>query len=130
MTIYIMMTVMIAVFVVIGMAVLRLQKLLQLQSSRIQTLQNQLTALTSGASGTDERILQFEQTLGKIKEQQKSFELTGSSASAKAYDNAIRLARKGAGEAQLINHFDLSTEEAHLISRLHGAQLHESDNVH
>lgn len=118
MTIYVVITVMSAVFLVIGLAAMRLLKLYQLQSERIRTLQNQLSALCEGASGTDERILQFEQTLSKIRDHQHTLDLQTNGQP--GYDHAIRLARKGAGIEQLIDNCNLSDEEAHLINRLHG----------
>lgn len=125
MTIYIVITVMSAVFLFVGAATLRLMKLYQLQSNRIRSLQNQLSALCAGASGTDERMLQFEQVLNKIKDQQHSLEL-GSGSSHQAYEHAIRLARKGVDTEQLIDSCNLSDEEAHLISRLHGSRAEQA----
>lgn len=119
MTLVVVITVMSAVFLVTGLAALRLLKLYQLQSERIRALQNQLSALCEGAAGTDERILKFEQTLGKLRDHQHAIDLTANS-SQPSYDHAIRLARKGAGIEQLIDNCNLSDEEAHLISRLHG----------
>lgn len=127
MTIYVVITVMSAVFLVLGLATMRLLKLHQMQAERIRTLQNQLSALCEGASGTDERILQFEQTLGKIRDHQHSLDLRSNSQL--GYDHAIRLARKGAGVEQLIDNCNLSDEEAHLISRLHGRHA-ESAGIH
>lgn len=119
MTLVVVITVMSAVFLVTGLAALRLLKLYQLQSERIRALQNQLSALCEGAAGTDERILRFEQTLNKLRDHQHAIDLTANS-SQPSYDHAIRLARKGAGIEQLIDNCNLSDEEAHLISRLHG----------
>ncbi len=124
MTIFVVITVMSAVFLVIGLATLHLLKLYQLQSKQIHTLQNQLSALCEGAAGTDERILRFEQTLTKIRDHQHSLDLRANSQP--GYDHAIRLARKGAGIEQLIDNCDLSDEEAHLISRLHGRQTDQT----
>jgi len=124
MTIFVVITVMSAVFLVIGLATMRLLKLYQLQSERIRTLQNQLSALCEGASGTDERILQFEQTLGKVRDHQHSLDLRANSQP--GYDHAIRLARKGAGIEQLIDNCNLSDEEAHLINHLHGRKADEA----
>jgi hypothetical protein len=113
-------------FLAIGAASLHLLKLHRLQAEKIRVLHNQLSALCSGASGIDERILQFEQTISHLKEQQKTLEL-GGNGHIQSYENAIRLAKRGAGEAQLINNFNLSDEEAHLINRLHGDQ---ADQLH
>lgn len=124
MTIVVVITVMSAVFLVLGLATLRLLKLYQIQTGRIHTLQNQLSALCEGAAGTDDRILRFEQTLAKIRDHQHSIDLSANSQS--AYDHAIRLARKGAGIEQLIDNCNLSDEEAHLINRLHGRQANHS----
>lgn len=126
MMIYILITVMSAVFLAIGAATLHLMKLHRLQAEKIRVLHHQLSALCSGANGIDERILQFEQTVSHIQEQQKTLELGASRSHSPSYENAIRSAKKGAGEAQLIDNFNLSDEEAHLINRVHGEtnQLH------
>ncbi|OUR73242.1 hypothetical protein A9Q78_04705 [Methylophaga sp. 41_12_T18] len=99
----------------------RLFKINRDQADKIAGLQNQLSVLCVGAIGTDERILQFEQRLTKIKEHQNSLDV-GMNAQ-HSYDHAIRLARKGAGINQLIDSCNLSDEEAHLIRRLHGGDL-------
>jgi|SRR5690554_866539 L-asparaginase II len=122
MTLFVVITVMSAVFLVLGLAALHLLKLYKLQTERIHHLQNQLSALCEGAAGTDERILRFEQTLAKIRDHQHALDLTANSQP--AYDHAIRLARKGANIEQLIDNCNLSNEEAHLIRRLHGQQPH------
>ena len=118
MTIFVVFTVMSAVFLVIGLATMRLLKLYQLHTKRIHDLQNQITALCAGAAGTDERIHKFEQTLVKLKDHQHSLDLNANHQP--GYDHAIRLAKKGADIQQLINHCNLSDEEAHLITTLHG----------
>ncbi len=118
MTQLIVITVMSTVSLLVGVAILRLFKLYRIQRERIQTLQNQLAALCSGAVGTDERILRFEQTLSKIRDHQHALDITAHGA--QGYDHAIRLARKGVGISQLIDTCNLSDEEAHLISRMHG----------
>jgi hypothetical protein len=109
-----------AVFLVLGLAAFHLLKLYKQQTARIHALQGQLAALCEGAAGTDERILRFEQTLGKIRDHQHAIDLVSNSQP--AYDHAIRLARKGAGIEQLIDNCNLSDEEAHLINRLHGRE--------
>jgi len=118
MAIYIVTTVMTAVFIVLGLASMRLLKLYQRQTQRIHLLQNQLAALTAGAAGTDERILKFEQTLSKLKDHQNSMDLSANHQP--GYDHAIRLAKKGADIEQLMTNCNLSNEEAHLIATLHG----------
>ena len=109
----------------LGLGILRLLKLYRLQSERIQALQNQLSALCTGASGLDERILRFEHALSKVRDHQHNINLLSSSQP--EYDHAIRLARKGANPEQLIQNCNLSTEEAHLISRLHGSENPQQD---
>lgn len=120
MTLVAVITVMSAVFLLVGLATLHLLKLYKLQSVRIHALQTQLAALCEGAAGTDDRILRFEQTLTKIRDHQHALDMSANSQP--AYDHAIRLARKGAGIEQLIDSCNLSDEEAHLINHLHGRQ--------
>lgn len=90
----------------------------QSQLTRITDLQNQLAALCAGTVSTDERLIGFERTLSKLKEQQGS--LTSAVAPQHNYDHAIRLAKKGVASNQLIDSCNLSEEEAHLIERMHG----------
>jgi predicted PurR-regulated permease PerM len=108
----------VTIFVVLGLAVMRLLKMIIKQSERIASLQNQLTALCEGASGVDERILKFENSLTKLRDHQHTMDMT--SASQPSYDHAIRLAKRGANINQIIDNCNVSDEEAHLISRLHG----------
>jgi predicted PurR-regulated permease PerM len=117
-----------AVIVVIGLAALKLLKLNQQQSQTINSLQNQLSALTSGAVGLDQRIHRFEQALSKIKEHQNTLDL--GLTSSHNYEQAIRLARKGVEMNQLIDNCNLSDEEAHLINRLHGLASDAQAELH
>lgn len=96
----------------------RLFKLNRQQTEKIAGLQNQLSILCAGAVGTDERIIRFEQTLSHLKEHQNTLDLGLSPQP--GYDHAIRLAKKGVSIHQLIDNCNLSDEEAHLISRIHG----------
>jgi hypothetical protein len=93
-------------------------KLFQQQALKISSLQNQIAALSAGAVGLDKRVLQFEQALNKMKEHQNTIDV--GIAPTHNYEQAIRLARKGMASSQLIDNCNLSSEEAHLISRLHG----------
>ncbi len=102
----------------VASACYRLFKLNQQQTEKIAGLQNQLSILCAGAVGTDERIIRFEQTLSHLKEHQNTLDLGLSPQP--GYDHAIRLAKKGVGIHQLIDNCNLSDEEAHLISRIHG----------
>ena len=108
----------------------RLFKINRIQAEKISGLQNQLSVLCVGAVGTDERILRFEQTLNKLKEHQNTLDL--GTTTQHSYDHAIRLARKGVGINLLIDSCNLSDEEAHLISRLHGTDIQNSrlDEMH
>lgn len=107
----------------VASACYRLFKLNQQQIEKIAGLQNQLSILCAGAVGTDERIIRFEQTLSHLKEHQNTLDLGLSPQP--GYDHAIRLAKKGVGIHQLIDNCNLSDEEAHLISRIHGTH-HQS----
>ena len=91
----------------------------QFQLAKIADLQNQLSILTAGTVGVDERILNFERTLAKLKEQQSSLSL--GTAPQHNYDHAIRLAKKGVTVEQLIDSCNLTDEEAHIIERMYGA---------
>ena len=97
----------------------KLYKLNQSQQRNILSLQNQLSTLCAGAVGTDERIINFQLTLNRLKESQNTMSL--GMPSQHNYDHAIRLARKGVDINQLIDNCNLSDEEAHLIDRLHGS---------
>jgi K+-transporting ATPase c subunit len=126
MTLTIVIGVLSAVLLVLGLGIVRMLRLSRLQSEQIQAMQNQMSALCAGSAGLDERILRFEQALSKVRDHQHSMDMVANSQS--GYDHAIRLARKGADPSQLIQNCNLSDEEAHLISRLHGRQ--SSKDVH
>ncbi|PCJ33215.1 MAG: hypothetical protein COA90_00510 [Gammaproteobacteria bacterium] len=106
----------------------RLFKLNQQQSTEVTRLQSQLSALCAAAVGTDNRIVKFEQALNQLKEHQNTFDL--GQPEKQSYDHAIRLARKGAGIEQLIDNCNLTDEEAHLITRLHGSEDSGSQGLH
>jgi len=99
----------------------RLFKLNRMQTAKIAGLQSQLSILCAGAVGTDDRIHQFEKTLSTLQERHNTLSL-GTTSSPQSYEHAIRLARKGVAIEQLIDNCNLSDEEAHLISRLHGSE--------
>ena len=103
---------------IIASACHRFYKLGQFQTTKIADLQNQLAILSAGAVGSDERIINFEQTLSRLKEHQNTMGIGLSSQP--SYDHAIRLAKKGVSINQLIDNCNLSDEEAHLIERIHG----------
>lgn len=103
-------------------------RLSQSQATQITSLQQQLSALCSAAVGSDERIVRFEQTMMKIKEQQNTIDL--GQPQQQSYEHAIRLARKGVDVNQLIDNCNLSEEEALLITRLHGAQRNTMTDLH
>ncbi|EMR11950.1 hypothetical protein MPL1_12848 [Methylophaga lonarensis MPL] len=111
-----------------GAALLRFWRIQRQQAEKITALQSQLSALCAAAVGGDERILRFEQTLNKLREHQNTLDL--SIVSQTGYDHAIRLARKGGSVQQLIENCNLSDEEAHLITRLHGQAAKSSADLH
>ncbi len=113
---------------VVSITTFRAFALFQKQANKITALQNQLAALSAGAVGLDKRVLQFEQALNKMKEHQNTIDV--GIAPTHNYEQAIRLARKGMNTTQLIDNCDLSTEEAHLISRLHGAAEKKNSALH
>ena len=106
----------------------RFFRLSRSQATQISALQQQLSALCSAAVGSDERIVRFEQTLMKIREQQNSMDL--GQPQQQSYEHAIRLARKGVDINQLIDNCNLSEEEALLITRLHGMQRQTVTDLH
>jgi len=107
--------------VIVATTTYRLFKLNQAQAAKIAGLQDQLSVLCAGATGSDKKIMKFEQTLNQLKEHQNTLDL-GMSSQQHNYDHAIRLARKGVSMEQLIDNCNLSDEEAHLIDRLHGSE--------
>ncbi len=107
----------------IGYTLFHSHKITSQQAEKIAGLQNQLAILCSGAVGTDQKIGRFEVTLSQLKEYQNTLDLGLSHQP--GYDHAIRLAKKGVDTKHLIDNCNLSHEEAHLISRMHGAQLHD-----
>lgn len=104
----------------VALIMLRFYRLHKAQSAQIIALEQQLAGLCAAAVGADERVVKFEQMLNKLREQQNTVEL--GSGRQQGYEHAIRLARKGVSVDQIVDHCNLSDEEARLISRLHGLQ--------
>ncbi len=105
---------------IIASAGYRFYKLGERQTEKIADLENQLSILSAGAVGSDDRIVQFEQALSQLKEHQNTMSIGLSPQP--SYDHAIRLAKKGVAINQLIDNCNLSDEEAHLIDRIHGSK--------
>ncbi|MFW5451122.1 MAG: DUF2802 domain-containing protein [Methylophagaceae bacterium] len=110
---------------IIASAGYRFYKIGQLQTQKIADLENQLSILSAGAVGSDDRIVQFEQALSQLKEHQNTMDIGLSPQP--SYDHAIRLAKKGVAINQLIDNCNLSDEEAHLIDRIHGSKQSSSN---
>ena len=107
------------IFVItVSYTIYRLYQANKAHIAQITDIQNQLTILTSGTVGTDERLFEFERKLVALTEKQS--DLGSGLPSRHNYDQAIRLAKKGAAISQLIDNCNLTDEEAHLITKMYG----------
>ena len=86
-----------------------------------QAEQVAVAEVTEGADNTvARRFASLEESLENVSSRQE--ELATVSRSEKSYENAVRLAKTGAGVEQITKNFGISKGEAQLLVRLHAAQ--------
>lgn len=99
------------------------------QSVSMQSLQRDLRALTNAAVGVGGRVLEIERqqrkqpVMAKINEVHPATYSTAPveyyNSSSQPYEQAIRMAQKGASVADIVNVCGLSKSEAELVSMMH-----------
>lgn len=87
----------------------------------IEALQDDISALCSGANGVGMHLSKVDRQLMRINERQDQFELRDSIHS--EYDQAVRMIQRGASVDEIINQCNLARAEAELLSHLHNPGL-------
>ena len=84
----------------------------------IRSLNSDISALCSGATGLGNHLTEIEQQLRRLYERQDQIELRDPAE--REYHNAVRLIQDGADTDKLIDACGLTRGEAELLMRLHG----------
>jgi len=84
---------------------------------RLDALQSDMRALVSAAIGVGERVHRIEKSLKEVSHRQEQIDQTDPGA--QAYQQAIKMAQKGASAEELIEICGLTRGEADLIAMLH-----------
>jgi len=100
-------------------SVMRLRRACRGLRSDIAALQNELSALCTGASGMGAHLGRMDQQLQRLGERQDDLEAHG--ALHREYDRAVKLVREGAGVEEIMAQCNLLRTEAELLMRLHGS---------
>ncbi|GAB4288980.1 MAG: hypothetical protein Kow0096_01720 [Thiohalomonadaceae bacterium] len=114
-----------AVLAVIAiLAVFMLQRTAARQAIILRTLQNDMRALCNAAVGMGDRVNQMERRLRQLSERQEALglrqeQLEQEDPEARSYNQAIKLAHKGAGVDDLMEVCGLSRGEAELVAMMH-----------
>ncbi len=90
----------------------------------IRSLNSDISALCSGATGLGNHLNDIEHQLRRLYERQDQIELRDPAE--REYHNAVRLAQSGAGVDRLVAACGLTRGEAELLVRLHGADHREA----
>lgn len=108
--------------ILIGILARRRFSRLSLRLHEFERAQAQLSerfhGLTAGAVGQGQRLAQFEQHLGRLRERLDQLASSGGTDGA-AFNTAIRLARKGIAAREIMEACGLSEMEASLVVLLH-----------
>ncbi len=101
--------------------------MLQAESER-RALQGDMRALAAAASGVGERVRELEQRLHSLSRRQEQRELN--EPGSHSYQQARKLARRGADAEQLIDIYGLTRGEAELLSMLYRMEKEEGAETH
>jgi len=120
--------VVVALLVVLTFVVLigRLQQKITLQKQQIQTLQRDLRSLCSAAVNAGERLGQIERASSQLSREQKILSQKQSqstirvaTADGSSFDQALKLAQKGASAEEMVDICSITRGEADLIAMMH-----------
>ena len=94
------------------------------QLQRLENLQSDLRALCNAAVQVGERVNRLEQTAKQLQQRQQELgvrqdQMVSAEPEGRTYDQAIRLAQKGAPLEEIMEICDLSRGEAELITMMH-----------
>jgi len=95
----------------------KFRQVLRQSRQRLEALQSDMRALVSAAIGVGERVHRIEKSLKEVSHRQEQIDQTDPGA--QAYQQAIKMAQKGASAEELIEICGLTRGEADLIAMLH-----------
>ena len=98
--------------------VLKFRQSQRLSREHIHSLQADMRALVSAAIGVGERVHRIEKSLKEVSHRQQE-QIDQTDPGAQAYQQAIKMAQKGASAEELIEICGLTRGEADLIAMLH-----------
>lgn len=102
----------------------RLQQLMQEQRQSVEHVQKDLRALCNSAVQVGGRVNRLEQAVKELQQRQQELglrqdKLVYPEPETRSFDQAIKLAKKGATVEELMEIYDLSRGEAELMSMMH-----------
>lgn len=94
------------------------------QSSKLETVQSDMRALCNAAVQVGERVNRLEQTAKQLQQRQQELgvrqdKMVLAEPEERTYEQAIRMAQKGAALEEIMEICDLSRGEAELITMMH-----------
>lgn len=92
---------------------------LNAMESRLEAMKNDLSGLCSGALGVDDRVSSNEKRVRALIQRLEEMEAEDQDDDVKTYQRAIQMAQQGSSEEELVNQFQLTTDEAALLIRLY-----------
>ncbi|MBQ0725180.1 MAG: DUF2802 domain-containing protein [Cycloclasticus sp.] len=96
-----------------------LDKFAAIDSKKLESIQQDLSALCAGGLGVDERIGKIERRIRELVERVEELETNDAFENLQEFQQAIELAKKGADVAEIVEKCHLTTDEAALLIRLH-----------
>lgn len=96
-----------------------LGKLATIDNKKLESIQQDLSALCAGGLGVDERIGKMERRIRELVERVEELETNDAFENLQEFQQAIELAKKGADVAEIVEQCHLTSDEAALLIRLH-----------
>lgn len=96
---------------------LRQRRRLHTTEAQLDTLRNDIRALTTAAMGVGGRVLELERRQRRLAERQEQVDIYESAN--QPYEHAIQMARHGSGVEELVEVCGVSKNEAELITMMH-----------
>jgi hypothetical protein len=96
---------------------LRQRRRVSAAESQLETLRNDIRALTTAAMGVGGRVLELERRQRRLAERQEQLDIYESAN--QPYEHAIQMARHGSGVDELVEVCGVSKNEAELITMMH-----------
>lgn len=94
-------------------------RLAAIDNKKLESIQQDLSALCAGGLGVDERIGKMERRIRELVERVEELETNDAFENLQEFQQAIELAKKGANVAEIVEKCHLTSDEAELLIRLH-----------